>query len=228
MSSDWLLEEYKLLQSKIDKIGEDRFKVRTWSVTLTMGLLLGAKISSTLSPAALSFAFLTVIMFHLVEHKQRGLGRKLGDRALKLEALIRNRAQASSSGSGTAQEHYPEIAVSLRSRTSAEYKRSISWGRILQKLHIGTTVPRMRWTPWDWCVVRADNLFYGMQYFMLICALIALLCSSKSSTDAARYVVQITNSTLAISIGPDFTDTVTGRCAPGRSPRARDRSSTRA
>ena len=208
MSSDWLLEEYKLLQSKIDKIGEDRFKVRTWSVTLTMGLLLGAKISSVLSPAALSFAFLTVIMFHLVEHKQRGLGKKLGDRALKLEALIRNRAQEATSESGVSQEYSPKIAVTLRSRTSAEYKRNISWGRILQRRHLGTPVPKIRWTLWDWCVVRADNLFYGMQYFMLICALVAILCSSKPSVDVAQYMIQITNSTVAISLSPDFTDAV--------------------
>src|ERR1041384_5656276 len=133
MPTDWLVEEYKILQSKIDKIGEDRFKVRTWSVTVTMGLLLGAKISATFSPATLIFALLTVSIFHLVEHKQRGLGRKLGDRALKLEALIRRTA-----GAG-APAHIPEIAGVLRGWASAEYRRKIS----------------RTWSLWAWLVVRA-------------------------------------------------------------------------
>ena len=158
MSTDWLLEEYKLLQSKIDKIGEDRFKVRTWSVTITMGLSLGARISATFSPVTLVFALLTVSIFHLVEHKQRGLGRKLGDRALKLEALIRNRGDVNGIQNDETPAHFPEIAGKLRTWASSEYKRKIS----------------QRWSIWDWCVVRADNVFYCVQYVMLGVALCVL------------------------------------------------------
>ena len=47
--NDLLLDEYKILQAKIDKLGEDMFKVRSWCITVFSGILAGATLSGELS-----------------------------------------------------------------------------------------------------------------------------------------------------------------------------------
>src|SRR4051812_6347608 len=34
-----LLEEYKILQAKLDRLGDFRFRVKSWAITLIMGLI---------------------------------------------------------------------------------------------------------------------------------------------------------------------------------------------
>ena len=49
------LEEYKILQDKIDKIGDFRFKIKGWTITLFTGFILGT-IASPLPRIAFLFA----------------------------------------------------------------------------------------------------------------------------------------------------------------------------
>src|SRR5437899_887569 len=86
---EWLLEEYKILQSKIDTIGEDRFKVRAWSVTITLGLIIGEKLFDAIPPPALGLALASVVLFHMLEHRQRDLARRVGGRAREIERILR-------------------------------------------------------------------------------------------------------------------------------------------
>lgn len=73
-TNNWLLEEYKIIQAKIDKFGEDRFKVRSWSVTLVSGLVVGAHLSSLDVPAILLFATAAVFLFHFAWVRFKPLG----------------------------------------------------------------------------------------------------------------------------------------------------------
>src|SRR6266567_1802631 len=132
---DWLAEEYKILQSKIDKIGEDRFKVRTWSVTIALGFVLGEKVFSAIPPVALLLAFPTVGIFHLLEHRQRDLGRKLGKRARQIEYMLKKYGRFAPNEKITAEGrsnllslHYiPGIANLLFGSERAEKATKFPW-----------------------------------------------------------------------------------------------------
>src|SRR6266487_1983549 len=102
-SSQLLLEEYKLIQGKIDKLGEDKFKVRSWSFTLLTGGVAVAKFSGTLEnswlgPFLLLLFLPAVAAFHLVELRQRQIGKRLGLRAEAIELIWR---RSSRSGNGS-------------------------------------------------------------------------------------------------------------------------------
>src|SRR5690242_14539505 len=84
-NGELLLDEYKLLQDKIDKLGEDKFKVRSWCITLATGVIAGAKLAGGLSPSILLLVFPIVAAFHLVEHRQRQIAARFGMRAREIE-----------------------------------------------------------------------------------------------------------------------------------------------
>jgi hypothetical protein len=95
---DWmarLMDEYKILQDKIDKIGGFRFTVKGWSVTLTTAALAAAgaaKIPYYLPPGLV----LLVVVFFLLEHEQWERSLRFGRRASEIEdALHRIRTDPS-------------------------------------------------------------------------------------------------------------------------------------
>jgi hypothetical protein len=82
------MDEYKILQDKIDKIGGFRFTVKGWSVTLTTAALAtagAARIPYYLLPALILF----VVVFFLLEHEQWELSRRFGRRASEIEEALR-------------------------------------------------------------------------------------------------------------------------------------------
>jgi len=108
-----LLEEYKLIQDKIDKLGEDKFKVRSWCFTLLTGGAVAVKYLGILDGNAvgpwLLLAFLpAVAAFHLVELRQRQIGRQYGFRAAEIERIWRSRQQDVENRSST-----PNLATYL-------------------------------------------------------------------------------------------------------------------
>lgn len=82
-----LLEEYKLLQAKIDKASDYRFTVRGWSATIILGLLLGSSAASAPSYILL-FAVPVVVLFWLMEEQQNDIQNTLQKRALGLERVL--------------------------------------------------------------------------------------------------------------------------------------------
>lgn len=64
-SIEW--EEYKLLQGKIDNLGEFEFKIRGWAVTLTAGAFAAAKAveQPTLLPGGLMFVLVMLGLFEI-------------------------------------------------------------------------------------------------------------------------------------------------------------------
>jgi len=95
-----LLEEYKLVQSKLDSIGGFKFHVRGWSVTIISALVLAALTQSSSSHYARMFlvglAFTLVIFFHSLEEEQESVSRALRQRALRLDREIDRVRRASS------------------------------------------------------------------------------------------------------------------------------------
>jgi hypothetical protein len=86
-----LIEEYKIIQSKIDKIGEFQLKVRSWSITLEIALL-GAIFTEKISPDlyywALLLISLIVLIFHFHEQEQKEIQSYLSERVFPLEKAI--------------------------------------------------------------------------------------------------------------------------------------------
>src|SRR5439155_17960152 len=123
-TNKWLVEEYKIIQVKIDKLGEDRFKVRSWSVTLVSGLVVGAKLTTLNLPPILLFAGVAVVLFHLVEHQQRQTSRRLGWRAREIERALEKR---DSSALRKELGFVPGIADALIRRTVLERRARFPW-----------------------------------------------------------------------------------------------------
>jgi len=85
MASDWFLEEYKLLQSKIDQVLTSQFQVRSWSVSLLTGFVLGVFATHT-SPLALLIAVPIILTFQLQDKRQEWFRKSLSRRAADLES----------------------------------------------------------------------------------------------------------------------------------------------
>jgi hypothetical protein len=84
MSDDPLLEEYKILLPKIDKIGDYRFIVRGWSATIVLGLLFGSSAANV--PYYIVLLALPIVgLFYLMEANQNDLQVVLMKRAASLE-----------------------------------------------------------------------------------------------------------------------------------------------
>jgi hypothetical protein len=82
-----LMEEYKILQDKIDKIGGFRFTVKGWSVTLITGSLAAA--SAANNPGYVPLALiLVVVTFFLLEYEQWELSLRFGMRATEIEEAL--------------------------------------------------------------------------------------------------------------------------------------------
>src|ERR1700682_996379 len=81
---DRLWDEYRLVQEKIDKIGEFQFKVKGWSATLLGAVLYGGAVTSRIFPALFS-ALVVAVVFHISEKRQRLLSKRLGRRAMAIE-----------------------------------------------------------------------------------------------------------------------------------------------
>ena len=87
MPSDWFLEEYKLIQSKIDKVLESQFQVRSWSVSLLTGFVLGV-FATHISPFTLLIAIPIIWTFQLQDRRQEWFRKTLSSRAADLESSI--------------------------------------------------------------------------------------------------------------------------------------------
>ena len=164
--TDRLWEEYKLIQAKIDKIGEFQFKVKSWSATLLGAVLFGGAATSRF-PVALFCALILTIMFHLSERRQRQLSQRLGRRASALERAFSELPPI------------PDIRL---------------WERIQRRIPSLYSVPgiassivgdkdekwnsKWLWGDWKsitrWLVARSDDVFYCAQYLLVFLLLAAL------------------------------------------------------
>lgn len=155
-----LWEEYKLIQEKIDKIGEYQFKVKSWSATLLGALLFGGAATSRIL-LALPCAFVVAIVFHLSERRQRLLSQRLGRRAFAIERAFVDFPPISDEKKWKriqrripALEFVPGIAAAIR----AENPKPWSWQWVCKD-----------WKAiWHWLVAHSDDVFYCAQYVLIL------------------------------------------------------------
>lgn len=95
------LDEYKILQDKIDKIGDFRFRIKSWTITLFTGFILGI-LATPLPKIAFLFAFVIVMLFHYFEGYQSIWHKAYSKRIIELE----NQFRKSTTG-------FPKIALHI-------------------------------------------------------------------------------------------------------------------
>lgn len=117
------LEEYRILQGKIDKFGEFHFHVRGWTVTLITALLL-TTLQSGVSPYALLVGLPLVGIFRLLEAQQTVWQRAFTARLFELERDLRVRSR----GVGA-----PRIARVV-GMTASELRRSGPFGWLVLRV----------------------------------------------------------------------------------------------
>jgi hypothetical protein len=161
MATDWFLEEYKLVQEKIDKVQSNQFQVRSWSVSVLTGFVLG--IFATHLPAVvLAFAIPVIWMFHIQDRRQTWFRKALSNRALQLESSINL--------FGLVTDDFSE---KRRKRWARMRKHIPNLGAVpgLGRTLAAGTAGESRW------VKNADSLFWLIQYglVMIIVVVYALV-----------------------------------------------------
>jgi hypothetical protein len=66
LATKFAWDEYKLLQDKLDKLGDFRFRVKTWAVTISSGLIAGGAVGKV-SGLACGLALIVLVMFWSIE-----------------------------------------------------------------------------------------------------------------------------------------------------------------
>jgi len=158
-----LWKEYELIQSKIDKIGDFQFKVKSWSATLFGGVLLGgaATLRFPATLVTLFCAFALAVMFHLSERRQRQISKRLGRRASALERAF---------------SELPPIAdIEVWERIQRRIPSLHSVPGIASSI-IGEREDKWEaewlWEDWKavgrWLVNHSDDVFYVAQYLLVV------------------------------------------------------------
>jgi len=115
MEKDW--EEYKILQGKLDKIGDFRFRIKSWTITLFTGFVLGS-FASPLPKVSFLFAFVIVALFHYFERYQLIWQKAYLKRIIELEKHLQERTNG-----------FPKIA--LYTLKAYAIKKKKKFGRYL-------------------------------------------------------------------------------------------------
>jgi hypothetical protein len=181
-----LLEEYKLIQGKIDKLGEDKFKVRSWCFTLLTGGAVATNLldNSSFTPLILIWAFAAVLAFHFIELRQRQIGKRLGYRAAAIEWSWQNSVSSKIATPQMARyliraariEDSPyKITTALQSLNAELYQdcnaspsastanaRNFGYKKRLGKYDD----PQFKWI--RYLTVNSEDIFYFVQYGLII------------------------------------------------------------
>jgi hypothetical protein len=91
---DLLMKEYSILQGKIDKIGEFRFTIKGWALTLNTGAVVAAFATSLHAITAILLVFGLLFVLWRLEWRQIRLSNIFQDRALRIEKIIGRRLEA--------------------------------------------------------------------------------------------------------------------------------------
>ncbi len=86
-----MLEEWKVIQTKIDKIGEFRFHIKNWAVTVAVAFIVGAYVTNS-PPSLIMAVLLPTWAFFLVEKRQEKILSVLVTRAERLERAMQRLA----------------------------------------------------------------------------------------------------------------------------------------
>ncbi len=168
----WTLEEYKIIQAKVDKIGDFSHKVKGWSLTITAGIVAGT--ASTDVPAWFALgAIVTTFLFWLGDKQQQRLKTILMKRATAIEAYYR-KANASKV---SRELRSPELAYSIYSEAYLQKRSKFKlWPPSLNRKGIGHLLSHDR----DWLVARYDGVFYLGQLAFSVGTAVLLYYTTKT------------------------------------------------
>jgi hypothetical protein len=148
------VEEYKLIQTKIDKIGDFCHKVKGWSLTITAGIVAGT--ASTKVPSWFAIgAIFPILLFKSGDDYQSSLRTVLVARAVELEQFF-NRVDATNSC-------IPSVANNISDKSRQQQRSELAIvppSPSLQGLRLVFNHNREHWA-WhsDRCLYRAQILF---------------------------------------------------------------------
>lgn len=185
-----LENEYNLIQEKMDKIGEFKFKVRGWLITIMSAIFIGL-VSNQIPIVFAPFVFCLLFIFHFQEREQLELQNSLGSRVLLIEMalgvlsgikdLSDERQLKHARGVLNRIESYPRIGIEMRKGATIPFKV------FLQKMFDFNT----------------NKVYYFLYSFSLIFCILAF-CSTKSEQDKNK---AITNENIQVIINQKL-DTV--------------------
>lgn len=209
MEADWLFEEYKIVQAKIDKLGEDMFKVRSWCITLFTGVAVGAKFSGGFSISVPLILFPIVLAFQLIEYRQRQISRRSIKQLRNIEAKVRHSLRKAGRGLFSA----PNFGTRLLADGVKDNKNRTVRSWIRGKFNKSSNEPNEkgeeseRSTPiFLHCLVaHADFWFYVVQYSIIL-GLLCAACFHKREVNPALTLQLGTNS---LSLTSENTNLIT-------------------
>jgi hypothetical protein len=84
-----LVDEYKILQDKIDKIGAFRFTIKGWSITVIIASIFAGSTTSAVPPWVLGVSLLGFLAaFFYFERQQTNFSYRFGQRVLRIEDVL--------------------------------------------------------------------------------------------------------------------------------------------
>jgi len=126
-NQDSLKEEYKIIQEKIDKIGDFKFKIRGWYISIQSAVIVALATGKIEMPILIILLMISIILlFQLLEKEQEEISRALGERAKIVEKMI----------IGIVSGDSPKIAIAIRNRKRIHFRESLNSFYIFQYLII--------------------------------------------------------------------------------------------
>lgn len=86
--NDSAWQEYKILQDKVDRIADFRFRIKSWMVTIVLALSFGGYATGRLPTLAYAGLVFLILMFYLFEHAQASWHNAFINRLIALEKDI--------------------------------------------------------------------------------------------------------------------------------------------
>lgn len=138
-------DEYKLLQGKVDNIGDFRFRIKSWAMTLLMGFVIGGFASKIPTIMYLTVLLPLMIMFHIFDRNQSIWLGAFTQRLRKIELVLRKENKTSSRSKFFTKDRRSPGVVSTVTQT-INSKRRFS----------------------RWFAMNIHDLFYFILYFVII------------------------------------------------------------
>lgn len=183
-----LFDEWKIIQGKLDKVGEFKFHVKNWAFTITVAIIGGAYVAA--KPWWLPLcAAISPVLFWLLEQKQERLAKIFGQRAERIKGAI-----------ARSQNKMIPATAARRSLLRAT-KQSPG---LAEDISILTKSRSFRF--WK----HADDLFYGGLAVLVVSATIASYSRQGILLgDSGRSFHAVVDSGLTITLPSSTTDLIT-------------------
>src|ERR1043166_1087282 len=192
------LEEYKLIQTKIDNIGEFSQKVRGWSLTVTAGIVAAAATKELPAWFALA-AIVTTIFFKLGDDYQKRLQGVLIRRSLRIERQFQD---ALPPWAHSGHDGPPYLANTIRDESLDESRSKYVWWPFK---HGWKGTRKRLWHNKRRLVWRSEYYFYWAQCAF---ALVASLVLWKGKPVPSSYQAEVTSVLRGITNTPAWKGSV--------------------